>query len=248
MVMWKMVMEKQEMRYGEVGTQSSGGSASAKLSGKSCYGFGGRFTGVFASLRSELQVEATRLASPDDTSVEEREILEPRTKTRYLMPSDMVWICSAVMMIWFLSRRWGMQPHYIEKGDGDISAQLEGLSLDNFFTAAEKEAMRNLPRRRYEMTSAAAESEAMRGLADILFGYAYDHRFTYGEPTVESDWTIWSLSYAVVVTASSVKRSIARHAALTYPYLRWDFVKLIFADVASTFAEVNAWFFGACLL
>lgn len=38
------------------------------------------------------------------------------------------------------------------------------------------------------------ERRALLGLADILFAYAYDHRTTQGEPTVESGWTITVLS------------------------------------------------------
>ncbi len=32
------------------------------------------------------------------------------------------------------------------------------------------------------------------GLADILFAYAYDHRTTTGDPSVESAWTVAVLS------------------------------------------------------
>lgn len=32
------------------------------------------------------------------------------------------------------------------------------------------------------------------GLADILFAYAYDHRTTGGDPSVESAWTVATLS------------------------------------------------------
>lgn len=38
------------------------------------------------------------------------------------------------------------------------------------------------------------EKRALLGLADVLFAYAYDHRTTTGDATVESAWTVAVLS------------------------------------------------------
>lgn len=54
---------------------------------------------------------------------------------------------------------------------------------------------RRLPNREYLIpTGECEEAQALLGLADVLFAYAYDHRTTGGDPTVESAWTVATLS------------------------------------------------------
>ena len=54
---------------------------------------------------------------------------------------------------------------------------------------------RRLPNREYLIPAGGAEEKrALLGLADVLFAYAYDHRTTGGDPTVESAWTVAVLS------------------------------------------------------
>ncbi|CAN0602372.1 unnamed protein product, partial [Ectocarpus sp. 12 AP-2014] len=54
---------------------------------------------------------------------------------------------------------------------------------------------RRLPNREYLIEAGSAEERrVLLGLADILFAYAYDHRTTTGDATVESPWTVAVLS------------------------------------------------------
>ena len=61
------------------------------------------------------------------------------------------------------------------------------------FTEEEKEKMRSLPRKEYLLDS-TSQQQAFLGLVDILYAYAYNHRTTEGENTVESAWTMCKLS------------------------------------------------------
>ncbi|CAM9202900.1 unnamed protein product, partial [Choristocarpus tenellus] len=82
------------------------------------------------------------------------------------------------------------------KGVGCESAS-GGVGVISFdgFTEEEEEQLRLLPNREYLMpTGGEEEEQALLGLGDILFGYVYDHRTTCGDPTVESPWTIATLS------------------------------------------------------
>ncbi|CAN0180364.1 unnamed protein product, partial [Discosporangium mesarthrocarpum] len=54
---------------------------------------------------------------------------------------------------------------------------------------------RRLPNREHLVPlGSREEEEVLLGLGDVLFGYAYDHRTTGGEPSVESAWTVAVLS------------------------------------------------------
>ena len=73
-------------------------------------------------------------------------------------------------------------------------------------------------------------------LLDILFAYAFDHRTTLGEPTVESAWTVSKLSITLswLDTPTSVKDAIINclHRALTYPVFRnWNLACRVVQDV-----------------
>jgi len=65
------------------------------------------------------------------------------------------------------------------------------------------------------------------GLLDILFAYVYDHLLTSGDPTVESSWTVTTLScslswlqdYSDTPSLSKVMEYSMRRS-LIYPYLR----------------------------
>ncbi|CAN0285749.1 unnamed protein product, partial [Ectocarpus fasciculatus] len=55
--------------------------------------------------------------------------------------------------------------------------------------------IRRLPNREYLIDAGSAEERrVLLGLADVLFAYAYDHRTTTGDATVESPWTLAVLS------------------------------------------------------
>ncbi len=62
------------------------------------------------------------------------------------------------------------------------------------FTEAEREQMRRLPRVEVLVAGSDAVRTCLLSLVDLVFAYAYDHRTTLGEPSVESAWTVARLS------------------------------------------------------
>jgi protein SHQ1 len=116
-----------------------------------------------------------------------------------------------------------------------LSERLAELAVDqgmlerSFFTEEESAQLAAIP---YPLLPETISSDQtfslLMGLVDILFAYVYDHLLTDGEPTVESSWTICTLSCtlswlndydAKVDTFESVVRYSSRRA-LIYPYLR----------------------------
>ena len=108
---------------------------------------------------------------------------------------------------------WGLYPHndlFSEFGETKCSskryfamppaamtlpAPLPVCPIDVFFFCAFQPLDRRLPNREYLIPAGGFEEKrALLGLADILFAYAYDHRTTGGDATVESAWTVAVLS------------------------------------------------------
>ena len=81
----------------------------------------------------------------------------------------------------------------------------------------------------------AEEKSAILSLVDLVFAYAYDHRTTGGEPTVESAWTIAKLSATLSwfcgwTSLHKVMLACLRRA-LVYPlYRHWRLALLALQD------------------
>ena len=79
------------------------------------------------------------------------------------------------------------------------------------------------------------EKSTALALVDLVFAYAYDHRTTYGEPTVESAWTVAKLSGTLSWFASwgslgQVLKSCVRRS-LVYPLHRhWGLALRVVKD------------------
>ncbi|KAL3803046.1 hypothetical protein ACHAW5_006870 [Stephanodiscus triporus] len=116
-------------------------------------------------------------------------------------------------------------------GISKLSTSDDGRNQNLFFDADESHLLATLPpqsKRRTMHLTAEQERSAFLCLADLLFAYAFDHRTTEGDPTVESSWTIMTLSislswlenfnppYDTIVDV--VRWNIRR--SLIYPYLR----------------------------
>jgi len=152
-----------------------------------------------------------------------------------------------------------MVPHWMETGATpgkkseqsveNITNQLTKLSTsDNrtpFFTSEESHLLATLPpHHNVQQLSAEQKRAAFLSLTDILFTYAYDHRTTDGDPTVESSWTVMILSTSMAwlenynppydTVADVVRWSIRR--SLVYPYLRsYTLARKIVEDVCLIF-------------
>ncbi|KAL7480850.1 hypothetical protein ACHAW6_006511 [Cyclotella cf. meneghiniana] len=127
------------------------------------------------------------------------------------------------------------------EGNGDSSSK-------PFFTAEESHVLATLPQKSNLLPNLTTEQKrsVLLCLSDILFAYAYDHRTTDGDPTVESSWTVMILSptlswlehynppYDDIV---DVMRWCIRRA-LIYPYLRsYSLALRLVHDVGQIFSR-----------
>ncbi|CAN0340447.1 unnamed protein product, partial [Ectocarpus sp. 13 AM-2016] len=102
---------------------------------------------------------------------------------------------------------------------------------------------RRLPNREYLIEAGSSEERrVLLGLADILFAYAYDHRTTTGDATVESPWTVAVLSPLLswLEVCARVRTDVALagiRRSLIFPYLRvWELGALVARDVRDILA------------
>jgi len=105
------------------------------------------------------------------------------------------------------------------------------------FSSEELEEMIKLPRKEYIIED---ERDTLLGLLDIIFSYAYNHRTSLGENTVESGWNIVKVSptlswFDKFISPKEVIVSCIRRT-LIYPLYRyWDLSIKIFEDVKKIF-------------
>ncbi|KAJ1972726.1 hypothetical protein H4R34_005308 [Dimargaris verticillata] len=96
------------------------------------------------------------------------------------------------------------------------------------FTDQEKAQMQELPRKELLIDTAAATQRSLYlGLVDLLYAYSYNHRTTFGDSTVESAWTIGTLSptLAALEEFTSLKDTVVAlyRRTLAYPlYRHWE--------------------------
>ncbi|XP_067024259.1 protein SHQ1 homolog isoform X2 [Acropora muricata] len=125
----------------------------------------------------------------------------------------------------------------------DLSAKYESDSSNETraqFTDAEKDQLRRLPNKDY-LLDKEEEIPLYLGLVDIIYAYAYNHRTTEGENTVESCWTIARISstfswFESFTSVKDVLISCARRT-LAYPlYRHWSLVAAVLQDTKEIFA------------
>ncbi|CAG5135924.1 unnamed protein product [Candidula unifasciata] len=110
---------------------------------------------------------------------------------------------------------------------------------ETVFNEAEKEKLRQLPRREYIISDSELKTTYL-GLVDLVFAYAYNFRFTQGEGNVESDWTICKLSSTLSWLDSfdnihDVVLSCARRSLCFPLYRSWDLFTRVLNDVKTIF-------------
>ena len=141
-----------------------------------------------------------------------------------------------------------MEPHWTTSVT-ELTEKLSNLTTSAvdasaFFTEEESNLLASIPRKALpdlESLTKEQSDAAFLCLMDVLFSYAYDHRTTDGDPTVESSWTVMILSPALSwlenynppydtiqdVLVWSTRRSII------YPYLRnYNLSMKVVKDVA----------------
>ena len=202
--------------------------------GKSRYGFLHLFVGVFSDLAREgLAAEMIQLPNPDETEASERRPMRLKSENenfdddRYLgdidVEEDYMYQCAM-----------SMKPHWTNATIIDvhnITDQMKSLTTkdgdtSSFFTQEERAQLASIP---YPIMPPTIDEESSRklmlGLLDLLFAYTYDHLLTDGDPTIESSWTICTLSSLLSwlddssdsvndVVCQSMRRS------LVFPYIR----------------------------
>ncbi|CAL8337103.1 unnamed protein product [Merluccius merluccius] len=163
----------------EVYTESS----EAELASLQKYGFGNQRAGVFARLQEELG-DVIDVRNPDATTAAERR--RARREAEALDFSSDHYLSDlfeddVVQGLLKYSPWWtALSP----------SPEQEAAAC---FTDDEKDQLRRFTNRSYLLDKTSRQA-AWLGLVDILLAYAYDQRFTEGEHTVESPWTIRKLS------------------------------------------------------
>ena len=125
-----------------------------------------------------------------------------------------------------------MVPHWIDVAAKSSSNAATAVTTDTsstaFFTQEESHQLATLKKCELPAMNNNQMQSTLMTLSDILFAYAYDHRTTDGESTIESSWTMmilsptlsWLESYnAPYDSICDVMRWCTRRS-LIYPYLR----------------------------
>lgn len=148
-----------------------------------------------------------------------------------------------------------MEPHWVKPSPvltsvDEITNQFTKLDTsdsgeNSFFTSEESLLLATIASQSkhcHVELSMEQNRSAFFSITDILFAYAYDHRTTDGDPTVESSWTVMILSPSLswlenynppYDTVSEVVQWVMRRS-LIYPYLRsYALARKVVDDVAS---------------
>ena len=204
-----------------------------KETGMNGYGFARLYKGVFTDLvRDGLAQEMLEGHNSVELDLPERRRERLKTESdkfcvdRYLgdleVEDDYLYQCAMAMQ-----PHWTLPPQQQQQDQQQSFSQQERLQLQSI----------PYPLLPESLSSTIHDKLLVLGLIDLLFGYVYDHLLTDGDPTVESAWTVSTLSAslswmddwlderddpAVTVVRSVVHSSLRR--ALVYPYLRnFDF-------------------------
>lgn len=218
------------------------------------YGFLNLFVGVFSDLvRDGLAVEMLQLPNPDETKASNRREMRLKAEeesfdaNRYLgdMYLDDDYIYQTAIK---------MKPHWKLETVNALTVELASLSTDEkgasnvqeYFSAEEKDELASIP---YPILPQDIEQvkrkSLLLGLVDILFAYAYDHLLTDGDPTIESSWTICTLSCTLswLEEFSALDRIVdiirfSMRRSLVYPYIRnYEFALYCWDQVAEIFQK-----------
>lgn len=220
------------------------------------YGFANMFQNIFVDYcREGLAQEMLQLENPEGTNQQDRQTQrrekeeEDFDADRYLgdfhIEEDDCYLFSMAM---------SFEPHWRRGGDeSSLSRNMQQLQVTSeasespskeapFFNSDEQLLLATLPYPLLPKIDDEKKSSLYCGLLDLLFAHVYDHLLTQGDPTVESAWTISTLSYSLSwfdsldkvdqVIFSSLRRT------LIYPYIRnLDFGKYIWKQVSEIVSD-----------
>ncbi|KAJ1962607.1 hypothetical protein GGI12_002558 [Dipsacomyces acuminosporus] len=233
------------------------------LPGSAKYGFDQQYNGFFTHVH-ETANEINEVPDPEHMSVhgrsenrierEDAKFDEDYYMDNYVNDEDIVPLIQHKSRFYSILRRQQKQARKNES-TADTTAATSDTQVDKLaqsvkdnlhtdetksqeeswaeFTEEEKKAMLDLPRKTHLITN---EQAVYLGLIDILFAYSLDCRINKGEPTVESVWSIGTLSPTLsnLEHFSSLRSVIVAcfRRALAYPlYRNWDLCEKALEDV-----------------
>ncbi|XP_077978268.1 protein SHQ1 homolog [Glandiceps talaboti] len=203
------------------------------------YGFANQRNGVFQQLREEF-VGVIDLPDPDHTSQNDR------TKLRKEDESDQfdddyyladLYQDDIIQQLIAYQPPWNQEYMKLQEKEKEGSDVTQHTIVE--LTEEEKDQLRKLPNKEY-LIDKQTRNVLMLGLVDILFAYAYNHRTTEGENTVESAWTICKLSSTLswLDSFSSLQDVVfnSYRRTLCYPLHRhWELACTVHHDVVKLF-------------
>lgn len=234
-----------------------------ELLGRVRYGFNDAYSGVFVGLEAE---EVLQLREPERANPRERrearlqaedDAFDADHYIADLMDDEAVQAALRYQPWWFaadpaaaaaaasadasMSSEGGAAAAVVAAAEAATAAGPSSSADDATrwlpIGSEEQQQLLQLPRKEYLMGGASAERRALCGLLDLLFAYCYDVRATEGDPTVESGWTVRSLSSLLSYldqhegVAEAATACVRR--ALCRPLLRhWRLALAVLADVA----------------
>lgn len=206
------------------------------------YGFANQKSGIFNGRESELH-EMAEIPHPETMSLGDRRSSRKKAED---VKFDEEYYLADLFNVEQIQHLLDYKPPWREmflQQREDLSAKYEGDSSNETraqFTDAEKDQLRRLPNKDY-LLDKEEEISLYLGLVDIIYAYAYNHRTTEGENTVESCWTIARISstfswFESFTSVKDVLISCARRT-LAYPlYRHWSLVAAVLQDTKEIFA------------
>lgn len=211
--------------------------------GDAKYGFANQKSGIFKGREAELH-EISEITDPDSMTLSERR--NARLAAEDIKFDDEYYLADyfnedQIQHLLDYNPPWEVEylryKENLSKDKTEHSSVTEKTTVQ--FTDDEKDQLRRLPNKDYLLDD-KEEFPLFLGLVDIIYAYAYNHRTTEGENTVESPWTIsrisstfsWFESFNSIhdVVISCVRRS------LSYPlYRHWSLVMAVLEDVKRIF-------------
>ncbi|XP_013414830.1 protein SHQ1 homolog [Lingula anatina] len=190
------------------------------------YGFANRRHGVFKRLQEEM-LGIIDLSDPDSVTVNERSKLMTSSEKahfdedHYLFDlfqnDDQLTPILSYQPVWY-------------KYKPELPVE---------FSEEEKERMMQLPRKQYLLDKTELV-QVLLALIDIVYAFAYNHRTTEGESTVESAWTIKKISSTLswLGVHQSIQNTVLTsfRRSLCFPLFRnWDLSRKVLKDTLMIF-------------
>lgn len=211
--------------------------------GDTKYGFANQKSGIFKGREAELY-EISEITDPDSMTLSERR--DARLAAEDIKFDEEYYLADyfsedPVQHLLDYKPPWEVEylqyEENLSKDKTEHSSVTEEITVK--FTDNEKDQLRRLPNKDYLLDD-KEEFVLFLGLVDIIYAYAYNHRTTEGENTVESPWTIsrisstfsWFESFNSIhdVVISCVRRS------LSYPlYRNWSLIMAVLEDTKRIF-------------